>query len=178
MQIYVEDFSEVVKAVLKEGDKQYSLNKVLYASFSIFFKKAKESKDEEFESKTATVHMLFFKPGDYVRVLGAVDDQWWATVSWEKVKNWRLQSQHDTCWRTDGFSLFNRISRAVMYGQGESEIAKDAMELFKDFKASEDYHNLRLARMEILSADDPKMLDLEFTDIYGETRKFLREKLG
>jgi len=54
---------------------------------------------------SAQVHFLVFRPTNYTQVYAVVDDSW----KTPEIDQWALQSDHDSCWKTDGFSVLNEV---------------------------------------------------------------------
>lgn len=44
------------------------------------------------------IHFVFHRPSNYTKVFFGVGNHW------EEIKNWKLTSNHDSCWRSDGVS--------------------------------------------------------------------------
>jgi len=55
---------------------------------------------------TADVHLLVFRPTNYTQIYGLVNDSWALPPA---DAEWLLYIDHDSCWRTDGWRLLDKV---------------------------------------------------------------------
>lgn len=98
--------------------------KVAHFGFDYRISKWNEEK-EDFDTLWAgSIYFLFARDGNYMKVCTWVDTDHTlaldAPISGDKI--WTLQSYHDSCWRSDGFMIFQEILRKVREEHGSDEI--------------------------------------------------------
>lgn len=62
------------------------------------------AQDDDGKVVSRVIHFIIAKPTNYIRVYCAVRDDW----DDPKPEEYKLQSEHDSCWRTDGFRMLHK----------------------------------------------------------------------
>lgn len=106
----------IVEGVLKPGNKK----QVLHVSYDFGI-----NMDGDYETLDLAmgIHFLIFAPSRSVKVLVCIEKNFLSgalPLENDVVLPWRIQSDHDSCWRTDGFRIFSDLMRAFVYGVGSS----------------------------------------------------------
>ncbi len=103
---------------------------------------------------SADVYFLFIRSGNYMKVVTWIDSD---NTSKPEKKIWILQSYHDSCWRSDGFTVFDDIRRGHKLGF--------------DTIGSE---NVWLRSFNILEPD--QIVNVIYQDNEGRLRKFINDE--
>jgi len=83
----------------------------------------REQVDEWPIEASLNLHMLFFRPTNYTQVYSCITDSW----DIPDPDEWVLQSDHDSCWRTDGMHDMPIVAMKL-----HKAVAREGIDNFRD----------------------------------------------
>jgi hypothetical protein len=102
------DLAHTVSGIVDSLLPQMKTDKVVSIGFDY---RVSDNKGDNIFS--ADVYFLFIRGGNYMKVVTWIDSD---VLPKPEKKIWTLQSYHDSCWISDGFTIFDDIRRAHKLG--------------------------------------------------------------
>ena len=78
------------------------------------------SKYETMKRSRQEILVLIYNPSNYTKVMSCMPDEMKSLSKYE----WTLESDHDSCWRTDGFSFLRKFEQKIHEELGEGDISE------------------------------------------------------
>lgn len=106
-------FAFTIKNIVEFALPCFSKDKGLLISFKIRYSYYDNKDDEKDRDVRKFVYMIFHRPNNYTRVFSVVSDNpiWQNDLIKQK---WHLESDHDSCWSSDGFNFIKILKDKII----------------------------------------------------------------